>query len=93
MTKGLSRKQIIIPMESNNMERIMTQSNVYIANINQQLKYIKSETLVDFMYFNNKIIIIIANKVATSLDLDIMEKYIKKINNVDLSNIMSLKFP
>ena len=93
MTKGLSRKQIIIPMESNNMERIMTQSNVYIANINQQLKYIKSETLVDFMYFNNKIIIIITNKVATSLDLDIMEKYIKKINNVDLSNIMSLKFP
>ena len=93
MTKGLSRKQIIIPMESNNMERIMTQSNVYIANINQQLKYIKSETLVDFMYFKNKIIIIIINEVATSLDLDIMEKYIKKINNVDLSNIMSLKFP
>ena len=45
------------------------------------------------MYFNNKIIIIIINEVATSLDLDIMEKYIKKINNVDLSNIMSLKFP
>ena len=42
MTKGLSRKQIIIPMDMNNAERIMLQSNVHIININKLLKGVKS---------------------------------------------------
>ena len=35
MTKGLFRKQIIISIELNNVERIMTQSNTHITNINR----------------------------------------------------------
>jgi len=34
ITKGLSRKQIIVPMSINNAERVIAQSNMYVANIN-----------------------------------------------------------
>jgi len=33
-TKGLSRKQIIISMSRNNMERVMVQFNAYVTNTN-----------------------------------------------------------
>ena len=58
ITKDFSRKQIIIPMESNNVEKIMVQSNIYIANINRQSKDIKSETSVEFIYSDNKGIVV-----------------------------------
>ena len=45
-TKGLSRKQIIIPMSMNNAKKVMGKSNVYIANINRLLKGIKSDILL-----------------------------------------------
>jgi len=93
MTKGLSRKQIIILMGLNNVERVITQSNTHIANINRWFKNIKSKTLVNFIYSDNKRIVVTTHKVATSLDFNIVEKYIKKLNNVDLSNIMSLRLP
>ena len=43
------------------------------------------------MYSDNKRIVVTTYKVAISLDLNIVEKYIKKLNNVDLSNIISLR--
>jgi len=45
------------------------------------------------MCFNNKIIVITTNKVAASLNLNIVEKYIKKLNDVDSSDIISLRLP
>jgi len=39
ITKGLSRKKIIISMSMNNVKKVMVQSNVYVTNINQSLKY------------------------------------------------------
>jgi len=80
-------------MRLNNVERIMAQSNIHIANINRQFKNIKCETSVKFMYSNNKKIVVITNKIAVSSDLNIVEKYIDELNNVDSSNIMSLRLP
>ena len=40
---------------------------------------------------DNKGIIVTTNKVAVSSVLNMVEKYIKNLNNVDLSNIMSLR--
>jgi len=54
MTKGPSRKQVIIPMSSHNANRIMSKSNTYIVNINKLLKDIKSDILANFMHVNNK---------------------------------------
>jgi len=39
----------------------------------------------------DKDIVIITNKVATFSDLNIMKKYVKMMNNIDISDIMSLR--
>ena len=62
---------------------------MYIANINGFLKDIKSEISADFIHSNNKRVIITTNKIAFTSDMNIMEKYIKELNDVNLSNIMS----
>ena len=93
ITKSPFRKQIIILMGSNNVEKVIVQSYMCIANINRQFKDIKSETSVDFIYSDDKKIVVTTNKITVSSDLNIMEKYIKKLNNVDSSNIMSPRLP
>ena len=88
MTKSLSRKQIIISMSMTNIERIIAQSNTYIVNINRLLKGVKSGISVDYICSDNKGIIIITNKITTS-NLNIMKKYVKELNNVDVNDVMS----
>jgi len=90
-TKDLSRKQIIIPIGTSNVERVMTQSNVYITNINRLLKGIKLEISADFIHPDNKGIVVTTNKVAVPSDLNVVEKYMKELNNLDSSNIISPK--
>ena len=77
----------------NNVKRVMAQSNVYIDNINRLLKDIKLEISTNFICPNNKRIVVTANKIAVFLDLNIVEKYIKKLNDIDSSNIMSPRLP
>ena len=43
----------------------------------------------NFMCSNNKEVVITTNKVVVSLDLSMIEKYIKDLNNLDFNNIMS----
>jgi len=80
-------------MSKNNSNAIVFQANIYILNINKLLKDIKSEVLADFIYFNNKRIIITTNKAVATSDLNVMEKYIKELNNINLNNIMSSCLP
>ena len=89
MTKDPLRKQIIILMSTNNTERIMVQSNSYIANLNRLLKEVKSKILADYIYSNNKGIVITTNKIAASSNLNIVEKYMKELNNINSNDIMS----
>lgn len=91
ITKSSSRKEIIISMSINNTERIIAQSNMYIVNINRLLKEVKSEISADYFYSNNKEIVIITNKIAILVDLSILEKYIKELNDVNSDNIISPK--
>ena len=86
MTKGLSKKQIIIFMSMNNVERIIVQTNTHIFNINRTFKEVKSDIST---CSNNREIIITTNNVAVSLDLSIVEKYMKELNDVDPNNVMS----
>jgi len=91
ITKSLSRKQVIIPVSSQISERIMVKLNKHIANINRVLKDIKSNIIADFICADNINMVIITNKVTANLDLDIIKKYIKNINEVDISKIMSTR--
>ena len=57
----------------------------------------KSEVSADFIYLDNKGIIITTNKAIATSDLNVIEKYIKELNNINSNNIMSsqlsLNFP
>ena len=65
----------------------MEKSSIYITNINRVLKNIKSKVIANFIYMNLADIIIMTNKVAFSLDLQIIEKYVKNTNLIDSDNI------
>ena len=93
ITKGLSRKKIIISMSMNNVKKVIVQSNVYVTNINQSLKDIKPEICANFIHPNNKRIIIITNKVTLTLNMSTIEKYIKNLNNIDLNKVISSRLP
>jgi len=55
------------------------------------LKGIKSKILADYICSDNKKIVIMTNKVTTSSNLNIVEKYMKELNDVNLNDIMSPK--
>ena len=93
ITKSPLYKQIIISIGSNNVERVMAQSNVHVTNITRSLKDIKLEVVVDFIRFDNKDIIITTNKVVAISDLNIVDEYMKNLNDIDSSDIMSPSLP
>jgi len=91
-TKDSSRKQIIISMGTNNIERVIVQLNIHVANINRLLKDIKLEVSVDFIWSDNKGIIVTTNKIAVISDLNVVEEYMKNLNDINSSNIISFRF-
>ena len=93
ITKSPSIKQIIIFMGTNNSERIIAQANSYISNINRLLKDVKSEVFTDCIWFDNKEVVIITNKVVAFSNIKIMEKYIKDLNDVDSNDVISPRLP
>ena len=69
-TKGLSKKQVIVLMNDANKRNFIEKSSVHITNINSTLKNIKIEVIVNFIWLDsNGIIIIITNKVISTLEL------------------------
>ena len=76
-------------MSAINSEAIVLQAKTYISNINRLLKSVKSEISTKFIYFENRRIIITTNEVVVSSDLNIVERYIKELDNIDLNNIIS----
>ena len=65
----------------------MKDSNAYVSNINRALKNIKSEIVADFIYLNNRGIIITTNKVLSMLNLQTIERYIKNVKNIELNQV------
>ena len=64
MIKGPSRKQVIIPMSSNNINNFMKNSSLHVANINKLLCNTKSDVLVDYIQSDPTGIIFVTNKVS-----------------------------
>ena len=82
-TKGPSRKQVIIPINSDNIAKFMKKSLLHISNMNRSLKNIKSDMLVDFICSNTLGITVITSKVMFPSDLQVVESYIKNIKHID----------
>ena len=86
-TRGLSRKQVIILMNQDNIAKFIKNSINYIVNINRLLKNIKSNCKVDYIQTEKSSIVIVTNKVAFTLDLQTMEKYIKNSKQIDADHV------
>ena len=76
-TKGLLRKQVIIPMNNDITKKFIKDSSSHVVNINWALKTIKSSTIANFIWVEDKSIIIMTNNVSSGSDLQKIEKYIK----------------
>ena len=50
-----------------------------VANINRLLRDIKYEISTNYIYSDNKGVVITTNKIATSSNLNIVEKYMKEL--------------
>ena len=92
-TKGPSRKQVIIPMNNENKTRFMESSSSHIANLNRALKNIKSDVMANFVYMDQADIIIVTNKVISSLDLQIIKRYMKNMNQIDSDKVETPQLP
>jgi len=88
--KGPSHKQVIVPINNELGKRFIKNSVSHITNINHALKSIKSSVCTDFIYADNKGVIISTNNVASNSDLQEIEKYIK--NSLQTSN-NNITFP
>ena len=92
-TKGPSRKNIIIPMSSDNSTSFMKNSSLHVANINRELRNAKTEVLVDYICSDSTGIIIATNKVGQQSDLSIIDNYIKNSNDVNALQVENSRLP
>jgi len=92
-TKGLSRKEVIIPMAKHIAELIINSAYIHITNINKCLRNSKSDIVTDFIRSTNNGIIITTSKLTNNLNLATIEKYLKSIQNVDSDSIESPSLP
>ena len=74
-------------------ELIINSAHTYITNINKCLKNSKSDIVAGFIHIINNGIIITTNKSANDLNLSIIEKYLKSIQNIDSDSIKSPHLP
>ena len=92
-TKRPSCKQIIIPMCLDNANNLVKKSSIYVANINRALKNIKLDVMADFIWVENKGIVISTNKVTNPLDLQTTENYVKSTYSIEADQMESLRLP
>jgi len=86
-TKEPSRKQIIVPMNGDNIMKFMKESSHHISNINRALRNVKSNVLVNFIYSDFLGIMVVTCKVTSSSDLQVIENYIKNVNCIDITEV------
>jgi len=83
--KGPLRKQVVVPMNAANIRNLMKDLSSHVFNINRALKNIKLEVIADFIHLENRGVVITTNKVADTLDLQMIERYVKNINNIEVN--------
>ena len=92
-TKGLSQKQVIMPMNKDLSKRFTKNTSTHVININCSLKNIYSNTIADFICADNKGVIITTNNIASNSDLQEIEKYIKNSLSDNKDSIASARLP
>ena len=78
-TKSLSCKQIIIPMNKETANKYIKDVSNYISSINWALKVIKSKIVTNFIYIDDRGIIISTNNITLLSDPQKVEKIVKNL--------------
>ena len=92
-TRGLSRKEVIIPMAKLNTELIVKSAHIHVTNLNECLKNSKTDIIADFIHMSKNGIIITTNHPASPSELSRIKDFLKKINNINLDSIESPCLP
>ena len=92
-TKGPSRKNIIIPISSENTTSFMRNSSINVANINRELRNAKTDILVNYIQADNSGIVIVTNKVVQQSDLSIIDRYVKNSNDINSLQVKDSRLP
>jgi len=92
-TKSPSRKQVIVPINSELSKKFIKDLSLHVTNINHALKEIASKTIVDFIHVEDKGIIITTNNISSNSDLQKIENYIKSSLSSDVEQILSSRLP
>ena len=80
-------------MNINSTNSFIKDSSTHVININSVLKNIKLNIVVDFIHVENKGIIITTNNIASLLDLQTIEKYVKSSVYVNTEHVESPRLP
>ena len=80
-------------MSGNKKKNFMDKSNAHVSNINRVLKNIKSNILVDFIHTDTADIIVVTNKVVSSLNLQTIKHYVKDANRINSNEVNSPRLP
>ena len=88
-TKGLSCKQIIVPMNKEVANKYIKNTSNHISSINWALKVIKSSIVADFIHIDDRGIIISTKNITLPSDLQKVEKIAKKSLQDDDDQIAS----
>jgi len=71
----------------------MNNAGFHVSSINSQLKGIKSTLRVEFIWSTSEGIIITTNNVPAASDLSTMERYIKSIEGINQSDVLTPRLP
>jgi len=92
-TKSPSHKQVIISMGNDIAKEFIKELNSHVTNINCALKAIKSSMIADFICVDDKGMVITTNNVASSSDLQEIEKYVKNSLSSDADKVSLARLP
>jgi len=92
-TKGPSKKQIIVPISSDNSNSFMKNSSTHVSNLNRLFRNAKMEIAVDFIRSNPIGLVIVTNKVAIQSDLQIIDQYVKKSKDINKLQVKEPRLP
>ena len=80
-------------MNNTNICSFMKDFSTYVTNINRVLKNIKSDIMANFICIEKISLVITTNKVASTLNLQIIKKYVKNSYSIKVNNVNFLRLP
>ncbi len=79
----IQEDKLLLPMSSDNSAAFLKDLSAHVSNLNRLLGNAKTEVMVDFIRSNPIRLVIVTNKVVVQSDLQIIDQYVKKSDNIN----------